>query len=216
MSLWPGWETPWDGAGMVVTGETMNEGMGRAIRKLVATAMGFAGKDVRPENDGGPRGKPGETFATVHVTSTETQGWAESEIDAPGTTEAIRTPIRVTVSVNFWKGAPPKAATDPAGIARYTTAAFDMVERLPRRLQLTQLSEMMRGMGLGFIGASRARDLADTINAQWESRGQVDLYFSALSSENAAITTYGEIGEINTVVESPDGTQHTTTTEVSP
>ena len=213
-----GWQSDWgtetNGASPVT--DTGMDRMARAVRELIRLAMGMPAGSVRPANQVAPRGKTSEGFATVLLMETEDAGWTESAIDGSvgSQAETITVPVYVTASVQFFRGTSPP--TDEASNATFAAGGYDQAVRLERRLQLVQVREIMRGMRIGLIGANRPRDLSGLSNGQWESRGQVDLYFQVIASENAAIETFGEVGEINITVETPAGAQHSETIEVNP
>ena len=183
--------------------------MGVAIRALIQAAMGMPDKSVRPWGQSAPAGRTSDEFATVNVRETDDAAKAEYQIvtqDDGSTVEAIAIPQYITASVNFYRG--PSPQTDASGMPIYTSGAYDRASRLPKRLQLTQFTEMMRSMGLGYIDSSKPRNLAGLADGHWESRGQVDIYFSAIAVELAPIGTFAQIGDVGIKVETPDGTIH--------
>lgn len=101
-----------------------------------------------------------------------------------------------------------------AGIARYSNAAFDRAARLPQRLWLSSARELMRSMELGFVGASPPRNLNALIDSTWESRGQIDLTFTAVAREAEAIQTVLTV-PLTTKSQAPGGAVHTENTEVT-
>jgi hypothetical protein len=213
-----GWASDWgtETNGASPATDTGADRLGRAVRELVRQVMGMPAGSVRPANQVAPRGKATEGFATVLLIQTDDAGWTEQVISGTVGSEAqtLTVPRYVTASVQFFKGKAP--LVDDAANSVYGGGGFDQASRLPSRLQLAVFVELMRTMRLGFIGASPPRDLTGLTNEQWESRGQVDLHFQVIAAEDAPIGTFGEIGEIDITVETPDGTQHSETIEVNP
>ena len=171
--------------------------IGKALRDVIEAAMGMAPRTVVPADQSAPAGRVDQGFATYKIIDTKDAAWAEAEnaTQADGSElEAVSVPQYLTVSVNFYRGRNPK--TDAAGMPIYSTGAFDQASRLPRRLQLTAFAEALRAAGLGFIGASPPRNLAGLADGHWESRGQVDLYISAVALETAPVTVFSGLGGI--------------------
>ena len=186
--------------------------MGDAIASLIALACDMDTSKVRPENQNGPTGNVGESFATYRIIATDEEAVRESsiEIQDDGTElEVITQHQVVTVSFNFYRGKNPK--TDGAGLPAFTTSGFDMAKRLPLRMQLNGVVEARRDLGIGYRGAGRPRDLTSIVDAHWESRGQVDLYFTVVAQENGPISTFQAVGGTTIKVEEPDGTIDETT-----
>jgi hypothetical protein len=219
-----GWGTEWDGGQYPPpAGECGGDALNRALRELVRLIMGMPAGSVRPAHQNSPRGLAGENYATVLVADVVPSAQPESlivQVDGVDT-EAVVIPQEAMVSVQFYKvkadaTAAGQRALDGAGIPQWSTFAFDQAMRLGARLGLTSSWEMRRGMTLGLSRVGTARNLATVNDAVWESRGQIDLWFNVMALETETTTTFGEIGEINIKVESPDGTVHTKTIEVSP
>ncbi len=184
-----------------------------AVRQLVRAAMAMPAKSVRPADQIAPVGGQTAPFATVKIISCEGVGWADVSLEddgAGGTNEVLQLPDRFVASVNFYGS----AAKDAAGIARYSNEAFDRASRLSQILQLSANADRMRQIGIGFMGASQARNLSALADATWSSRGQVDLTFSVVNREIASIETILSVPFSTTVI-GPDGTPQTRSSEVT-
>jgi hypothetical protein len=101
-----------------------------------------------------------------------------------------------------------------AGIARYGNAAVDRAARLPHKLWGSAAVALMNRYGLAFLGASPVRNLTALEDGTWESRGQVDLTFSVVSRETAAVETILTV-PLTTNSQAPGADVRTTTTEVT-
>ncbi len=212
-----GWASDYGGA--PATGTDPKPGaqrMGIAIRALIAAATGIVTSAVRPANQSAPAENNAEEFATVEITGAMdmSQPAARLERQDDGSyVDFVDVMQEITVSVNFFRG--PKPKRDGAGLPVYTVGAYDRAQRLENRLKLALYTELARSMGLGFLRASRARDLSAIASGHWESRGQVDLYFCVIAQENAPIPVFSALGPTTITVENQAGVQSTKTiTEV--
>lgn len=186
--------------------------MGSAIQAVIAAAMDIPSRSVRPADQAMPSGNVDGGYATYRISATEDASIPEqtnATQDDGSELEAVTVMQYLTVSVNFFRGRDPQS--DDAGLPRYTTGAFDQASRLPRRLQLSAYYQMLRDAGLGFIGASDPRNLAGITDKHWESRGQIDIYLSAIALETAPVTVFSGIGTVGINVENPAGVLSTQT-----
>lgn len=207
-----GWASEYGGAPAPgATPKNGTERMGIALRALIAAATGLPTSAVRPANQSAPASKPKEEFATVEITASQDMGQHEQRLERQldgSFLDYVNVLREITVSVNFYRG---PHRVDAAGNPVYSVGAYDRALRLEARLGLSQFVELARSYRIGFLRASRARDLAAIDSAQWESRGQVDLYFSVVAQENAPVSTFAGIGPITITVDNPAGNQSTKT-----
>lgn len=162
----------------------------RNVRTLVRTVMGMPDNSVRPANQAAPVGGQVAQFATVQLVSSSEVGWANAgQVDNnDGTSVASVDQLEsVVASVNFFRGA--DVAADPAGLAKAGSSAVTMARRLGQRLQLPSSAALMNDLGLGLLSVGEVRDLSSLVDANWESRGQVDLTFDISNQETEAVTT---------------------------
>jgi len=101
-----------------------------------------------------------------------------------------------------------------AGIARYGNAAVDRASRLPQKLWMESARTLMHALGLAFVSASTVRNLTALEGGTWESRGQVDLTFTAVNRESETVETILTV-PLTTKSQAPGGAVHTETTEVT-
>lgn len=190
----------------------MIDDLAKLVRFLVAQVMGMPGKNVRPANQRVGAGQQTLERATVQITPMRDLGWG-ANIQTDGTAgnadEAIETLKQFTASVNFY-GQP---LADASGLAKASNASFDRAARLGARLQLTSSVALMTSLGLGFICVSQARDLTAVNDANYESRGQVDVTFTVVTQEVAAIATIVS-AELDFDYQDPAGNHQTRTIEV--
>jgi hypothetical protein len=201
-----GWASDYGGeppVGLEVPG---SDRLGRAIGDIIEAAMEMAPNSVRWAGQDAPTGNVGEEFATFTFIDNEDAAIPEA-VNATqedgSELEAVTVQQYLTVSVNFFRGKAP--AADDEGLPVFTTAAYDRAKRLPLRLRLTTFAELLRAANIGFIGASKARNLSGIADAHRESRGQVDLYISVIASENAPVSTFASLGSTGITVENPAG-----------
>jgi hypothetical protein len=126
------------------------------------------------------------------------------------TTEIINDVEVFVASVQFYKS----ATADSAGAAVKSDSAFRRAARLPRLLGLSANVAMMRAMGLGYLKASPARNLAALVDSRWESRGSVDLTFNVVESESATIQVI-ETVPLSISLQAPDNSTQTRSFEVT-
>lgn len=129
-----------------------------------------------------------------------------------GTSSAMGTAVAPTtvgaVNVSTLLGLTAAAGASPSdnlsGIARWNLDAFDLARRLPQRLSLSENVIRMQELGLGFMSASPARNLAALSDATYEGRGSIDLTFNVISREAVAIAALTS-ADIGIEYQSPDG-----------
>jgi len=194
--------------------QLLTDVLNRNVRFLVQTVLGMPDNSVSPANQKRPRGAQSAERATVFIPEISDRGWAapvrvSTSSDGASITEGVDALKEFTASVNFY-GQP---AADPAGLATFSTAALARAARLNQVLQLEASAELMEQLGLGYMGASKARDLTAVVDANYESRGQVDLYFCIVNRETAVVPTIA-IANITFNFQAPGGAIKTTTLEV--
>jgi len=101
-----------------------------------------------------------------------------------------------------------------AGIARYGNAAVDRASRLPQKLWMESARSLMHALGLAFVSASPVRNLTAFEDGAWESRGQVDLTFTAVNRESETVETILTV-PITINHQAPGGAETTRTFEVT-
>ncbi len=180
--------------------------MNLAVRNLVRGVMGMPDGSVRPSGQMAPAGGQVTEIATVHIISADDVG--EPNIGYTANTdpllvdEEVSLPRVFVASVQFYRS----ATADPAGLAKWSTSAFGRAQRLPLLLGLSANVATMRAMGLGFLKASQARDLAAVSDSIWESRGSIDLTFNVIASETAPVATI-RIVPLTIITQNPDQTR---------
>jgi hypothetical protein len=186
--------------------------LNKDVRKLVRVVMGMSANSVRPADQIIPAGGQVAEFATVKVIAAPDVGWGDVSLSEVSdvTTEHVDVLKRATVSVQFFRG----PAKDDAGLAKYTNVALDRAARLVQRLQLSASIELMNQLGLGFLGAGEPRNLTGVVDANYESRAQVDLIFSIANRESAPVQTILSV-PLSISVQDPGGTEQTRTSEVT-
>lgn len=190
----------------------MIDDLNRDVRRLVRVVMGMPENSVRPADQIIPAGSQVAEFATVKVLAVPDAGWGSVSLETDGgvTTENVDVLKRATVSVQFFRG----PAKDRAGLAKYTNAALDRATRLVQRLQLSSSVDLMNELGLGFLSASAPRNLTAVVDANYESRAQVDIVFDFANRESATVPTILSV-PVSISVQDPDGTEQTRTFEVT-
>jgi hypothetical protein len=212
----------------------------QCIREVVRRACGMAAGSVRPANQKVPAGKQDAEYATVLVMNADTLGTPERTLEdtiqtttetipavidpdteevitpeqiivteTPITVEHLDTSFMVVASVNFFGN----GLVDSAGLQRHGAKAFGRAASLESLLWGEAIRELMNGFGLGFQGASQARNLTAIADANYESRGQVDLTFQAGARDTATVQTILS-ASIETTMQA-GGQFHTITSEVT-
>lgn len=200
---------------MITSAWTTDE-LGAAIRSLVRVVMDLPENTVRPANQLAPTGDQVTEFATVNVIMTDPIGQPSRAVDQTdpddelSTVEAIEVPIKVVASVNFYRS----PIADPTGAARHSSAAFDRAVQFGQRLHLSSSIETMARMGLCLTDVSGARNIPAVVDANWESRGQLDVTFQVIARTTAPIRTITTV-PLTTQAQSPGDDIDTTTTEVT-
>jgi hypothetical protein len=182
------------------------------VRQLVRAVLGMPPASVRPADQIAPAGGQTAEYATVKIISCEGMGWPGVTLEPDGHgdfTESLELPERFVASINFYGS----STKDAGGIARYSNEAFDRARRLPHVLLLSTSVGIMQQVGIGFLKASAARNLAGLADATWQGRGQVDLTFDVIARELAPIGTIDTVPLSLTAIGS-DGVPQTRTTEV--
>lgn len=195
--------------------------LGDGIRGLVARVMGMQSQDVRPADQRAPAGGQTKDFATVKIITMDsvgTPGISEENIDGDDdnlTTNVDQT-LQFVASVQFFRGRTSAGAgnKDAAGLATFTTAAVDRARRLGQRLWLPSSVALMQQMRVGLISVGDARNLAAVSDANYESRGGVDITFNVISRESEVTPAIRHV-PISIAMQAPDGELVTRTDEVS-
>lgn len=190
--------------------------IGQAVRSLVRVVMGMPDDSVRPADQLAPAGAQTAEMATVKIITSEDVGRVARAVesdpeDEDASIEALEVPMRFVASVQFFRG-PTKDAT---GAAKYSTAAFNRAIELGQRLQLSSSVETMARMNLCLNDIGGARNLADLADANWESRGHVDLTFTVIKRITAPIQTITTVPVTVALQDGEDGEIETRTFEVT-
>jgi hypothetical protein len=184
------------------------------VRNLVRAVLGMPDGSVRPAKDRSPVGGQTTEMATVDIIHAHALGEPgitnTTDENTDITTEIINDVEVFVASVQFYKS----ATADSAGAAVKSDSAFRRAARLPRLLGLSANVAMMRAMGLGYLKASPARNLAALVDARWESRGSVDLTFNVVESESATVQVI-ETVPVSISVQAPDNSTQTRSFEVT-
>ncbi len=178
---------------------TFTDALGFLVRYLVQTAYDMPANGVRPANQKAPTGAEGDEFATVLITSGDSDfgSTARSYNDDPttGSTQEIETlDNRYTfqASIQFFRHATP--ANDSVGLSPFGMGAFDRATRLINRLSQADMLELMGTMNLGIEASSPARNLAGLVSGmRWEDRGSVDITFTIPNSETLLLNSIATI-----------------------
>ena len=205
-----------------MTARTYNysDAIGMLVRHLIRSAYGMTDGAVRPANQAHPTGKPDVEFATVLILDDEGQIEAATrrtinDTSTVGSTKVLETMDvyhEFTASVQFFRHSTPPA--DGVGLVPPGMGAFDKASRLQSVLMLSPNMELMESLGLMFLGASPARNLAGLVNgAIWEDRGSVDLYFGCSTAESVLLDTIAS-AEILLKAQWPSGHVDSQTIEV--
>lgn len=143
--------------------------------------------------------------------ATDTTHWAVTT-QSTQVEETLDVYHEFTASVQFFRHSAP--APDGVGLAPIGMGAFDKASRLQSVLMLSPNMELMESLGLMFLGASPARNLAGLVNgAIWEDRGSVDLYFGCSTAESVLLATFAS-AEILLKAQWPSGHVDSQTIEV--
>jgi hypothetical protein len=171
--------------------------LNKVVRKLIREVLGLPENSMRPANQQAPTGKKDESIGTVLITVLNSTGQddrlLENEaVPSNNVLESIAGQRRFTASVQFFR-----------------QGAYTLAERLPTRLAFSRSVEKMQALGLGYIGASAAKDLTAVIDADWEQRAQIDLEFHVMAVETDSVPTYGTF-PIETTVDSSTSSSEVT------
>lgn len=191
------------------------------VRYLIKSACAMADGSVRPANQAVPVGKQNAEVATVLIMSDEADIAASvrstvNDVTPHSTrvTESIDTYHEFTASVQFFNHSAP--TVDDAGIAQAGMGAFDKAANLQSTLMLSTNMELMERLGLGFLGASPARNLAAIVDGGfYEDRGSVDLYFCCFNRISTMLETIATV-EVDLKAAWPSGHIDNRTIEVTP
>lgn len=165
------------------------------VRRLVRTLLGMPENSIRPSDQNAPTGTTAEQFGTVKIISIRREGFdqiLQGDEAAPSLNvrEVIEGVRDIVASVQFYRG-----------------DAFTKACRLPALLQSSASIELMRTLGLGFVGTSEPRNLTTLVDTNREERGQIDLEFYVVAREAISLPTYGEFPvSIDLAIEKPDST----------
>lgn len=186
------------------------------VRYLIRNAIGAPAGYVRPANQPAPTGAQGAEFATVLILEDTGTAYPEitRETTQPGdmVTETRAVFHSFTASVQFFKHANP--APDAAGISPFGMSAFSQAARLPMMLTTPNAKILADELGLAFISATPARNLAALADEIWEDRGSIDLDFVVENPETALINSL-QVAQIEFRHLAPDGVVTTHTIEVT-
>lgn len=190
------------------------------VRRLVRTVMEMPANSVRPAEQLAPAGGQTTEIATVKIIACDDAGWPayslEENADPTLVTEHLDVPKVFVASIQFFRrpavNADATGGKTAVGIAKYSNAAFDRAARLAQRLQLSAGLELMTSLGLGLLEVGHPRNLSAIADATWESRGGVDVTFSAIARESADVNAILS-AELDVTVQ-PDPTT-TSTIEVT-
>lgn len=165
----------------------MIDDLNRNIRELVRTVMAMEPNSVRPADQIMPAGTQSQRRATVKIIEVKQVGITRREFPAadPNLTESIESVQVVTASINFFGG----TKQDPAGLARSQNWGLEMATRLGPRLRLAASIELQLKLGVLLLSEGTPRNLSGVVDATYESRGQVDMTFTAANREQAAVPT---------------------------
>lgn len=165
----------------------MIDDLNRNIRELVRTVMGMPANSVRPANQIMPTGAQNDRRATVQIIDDRQVGVSRRETAAPdpNLTESIDSVQVFTASIQFFGG----TKHDAAGIAKSQNWGLEMATRLGPRLRLASSIELMTKLGVLLLAEGTPRNLSGVVDATYESRGQVDLTFTAANREQADVPT---------------------------
>jgi hypothetical protein len=94
--------------------------------------------------------------------------------------------VTFTASINIFRN----GTADAAGAETFGGQAYSDAIALPMRFRLQSNLDILTRAGLAFSGQSKVRDLTALVDANWESRAQVDIDFSLTASESAVLDTY--------------------------
>lgn len=168
----------------------------RACREVLGLAPGY----FKPARQRRPAGTTAYDFATVSIINAELASVNvqrlnpdSHEIDgyAPDGAELVELvdPLtRFTASVNFYRS----GATDTAGEPSQVAQTMSRATRLVQLLESSDSAERLRGYGLGYIMASKCRDLSALVDGNFEDRTQVDLDFYASDPVLISVTAFAE------------------------
>ena len=190
---------------------SFTDALGWLVRYLVQQAYSLPANSVRPANQKVPTGAEGDEFATVLLTSIDSDDGSYSVDYVPdpatGSTNVIETLdniYRFTCSIQFFRHATP--ANDAMGLSPFGMGAFDKAARLGVRLSSSPMMDLMGRMGIGLEGLSQPRNLSSLMDgARWEDRGSVDATFTVENRESVSIATLGSL-EVDIKFQKQNGT----------
>jgi hypothetical protein len=113
-------------------------------------------------------------------------------------------PSNVSTLLGLTAAAGASPSDNASGLAKPSSESFDRARRLPALLNLAPQVELMQTMGLGFQGASRARDISGVTDSAWENRGSIDLTFQVINREAVALAVI-ESASLGLQVQEPGG-----------
>jgi hypothetical protein len=94
-----------------------------------------------------------------------------------------------TASINFYRSGQTDAAGMPVAVAQTMSRARTLV----KLLESSDAAERMRRYGLGYVTASKCRDLSATVDGNFEDRTQVDLEFYVSDPVVIAVNAIAEV-----------------------
>lgn len=195
--------------------------LGDTVRLIVRTAMGMPANSVRPANQQAPTGAAAGEFATVLLTEGQTTRRGtptiqKTDIQSTDLQWNIDVLREFTASVQFFRaGAASGATVDSLGLPVQSDGAFDKACRLPDRMWLPPVRDLLNYYGLAYEGeVGSAKNIPAELGGHWESRGQVMLAFAVVSRESLRIAYLASLN-CKLVVAQPGGTVDTKTFEVT-
>jgi hypothetical protein len=163
----------------MINSDTINDALRGLIRGLLEMPQG----SVRPANQNAPVGTISEQYATVLLNNFAPTGQDDhtiSDFDLPP--DASATAVNQNTS---------GCRTFSASIQIFRGDAFSKTVRLSTLLQSAEARENLQNLGLGLVHISPALNLTALVDTNWEERGQLEVEFSCVSTEQSTLETYG-------------------------
>lgn len=179
----------------------------RLVRNAIRQVLGLPDGYVRPAWQRLPSGKTTEPYATVNIISDTLESVnvirENDPLVANQLLETIEPESKFMASVNFWRG----PACDTSGVPRPVASnpALSLAAKLVRDLHSSAAEMLLAGYGLGYVEASVARDLTNTIDGHIEARAQVDLTFYVSDPHQVALAAIAEVQVVGIKFQGPDG-----------
>jgi hypothetical protein len=183
------------------------------VRRTCREVLGVVPGYFKPARQRRPAGTTAYDFATVNITSSDLVSVNVSRFGVTdplvyGYVPAYATDLvelvdpldQFTASINFYRS----GQTDVAGIAVAVAQTMGRARTLVKLLESSAAAERMRAYGLGYITASKCRDLSAMVDGNFEDRTQVDLDFYVSDPVVIAINAIAEV-DITTKFQSQAG-----------